>query len=168
MAILDAPPDFDLYAELGVDPGADRGRIDAAFRRLMKQHHPDVARDPVAGERRGKRLNIARHWLIDPERRGRYDRSRGLARMDRGARLATTPVDRSRVRRPPAGTVASGPPFGAIFLIGLMLVAGSLLASASTGPGAMMTLVSFPIGVLMLLYGGAGVVFGLLGGPPRR
>ncbi|MCP6379574.1 J domain-containing protein, partial [Klebsiella pneumoniae] len=33
----------DDLAALGLEPGADRRAIDGAFKRLMKQHHPDLA-----------------------------------------------------------------------------------------------------------------------------
>ncbi len=78
MSASEPLPPFDLYRELGVPPWADRVTIEAAYRTLMKIHHPDVASDPGVGLERGKRLNIARQWLTDPERRRRFDQSLGL------------------------------------------------------------------------------------------
>jgi hypothetical protein len=74
-------PDFDLYAELEVAPTASAATIDAAWRSLVKRHHPDAARTTPAAEptdARIRRLNIAHGWLSDPERRERYDRERAL------------------------------------------------------------------------------------------
>ena len=39
------------YRVLQVDPNADPAVIDAAFRSLARKHHPDVSKDPHAGER---------------------------------------------------------------------------------------------------------------------
>jgi curved DNA-binding protein CbpA len=71
-------PDFDLYAALGVAPGADAEAIRAAHREAVRRAHPDVVLDGDAGDEAAKRLNVARDWLIDPARRARYDESRGL------------------------------------------------------------------------------------------
>jgi curved DNA-binding protein CbpA len=67
-------PRFDLYGELEVSPLASVGAIEAAYRSLVKRHHPDVAGSP--DDERMKRLNLAREWLTDPIRRSRYDASR--------------------------------------------------------------------------------------------
>jgi hypothetical protein len=67
-------PSQDLYRELEVDAGASTEAIEAAYRSLMKRHHPDRAGPD--GLARSKRLNLARDWLVDDERRARYDRTR--------------------------------------------------------------------------------------------
>ena len=73
----DSIPRDDLYGELEVSRQASVAAIEAAYRRLVKQHHPDVARsDDVE---RIKRLNLAREWLTDLDRRRRYDVSRGMS-----------------------------------------------------------------------------------------
>ena len=73
----DSIPRDDLYGELEVSRQASVAAIEAAYRRLVKQHHPDVARsDDVE---RIKRLNLAREWLTDLDRRRRYDASRGMS-----------------------------------------------------------------------------------------
>src|SRR5690242_21463550 len=69
-----AIPSFDLYAELGVHESASPEAIEAAYRALIKQHHPDRAGQ--SGVERSKRLNIAQAWLRDPGRRADYDRAR--------------------------------------------------------------------------------------------
>ena len=171
MPVPETLPEFDLYAELGVAPTADRATIEAAFRRLMKKHHPDVARADAAG-RRGKRLNAARYWLIDAERRARYDRARRSSGHDGGApgpaagRAAASTSAKRSARSTASAPVASGPPFGAIFLVGFMLVTGSLLAASSLTSAAVMTVVSLPIGLLMLLVGGLGMALSVMR-PPR-
>ena len=70
----DVIPEFDLYRELEVDPNATTETIEAAWRSLAKRFHPDVARG--ADAERIARLNLARDWLADPDRRRRYDEDR--------------------------------------------------------------------------------------------
>ena len=76
-------PAFDLYAELEVSERASIETIQAAYRSLQLRNHPDRV-GPEAGDR-AVRLNIARDWLTDPERRARYDAhliERRRARVD--------------------------------------------------------------------------------------
>lgn len=63
----------DYYEVLGVPRSADADELQRAFRRLARQNHPDVNRDPAA-EERFKEVNEAYHVLSDPELRKRYDR----------------------------------------------------------------------------------------------
>ncbi|MDR5684371.1 MAG: DnaJ C-terminal domain-containing protein [Armatimonadota bacterium] len=62
----------DYYKILGVDRKADAKAIGAAFRRLARQYHPDVNKDPKAADR-FKEINEAFQVLSDPEKRSRYD-----------------------------------------------------------------------------------------------
>ncbi len=62
----------DYYATLGVPKTASEKEIHAAFRRLARQHHPDVNKDPKAAER-FKRINEAHQVLGDPPKRAQYD-----------------------------------------------------------------------------------------------
>lgn len=77
----EAIPSFDLYAELEVSRSASAAAIEAAYRRLAKLHHPDAVAGAGGGatgdDARIKRLNTARDWLTDPDRRARYDRITG-------------------------------------------------------------------------------------------
>jgi hypothetical protein len=65
-------PGFDPYATLGVSRDAPASVVVAAYRARIRRSHPDRSSDPGSSER-SKRLNIARDWLLDPERRARYD-----------------------------------------------------------------------------------------------
>jgi curved DNA-binding protein CbpA len=62
-----------FYSVLGVDPEADTETIQAAYRELVKTHHPDVsdAEDAVA---QFKRITQAREVLVDDASRKQYDR----------------------------------------------------------------------------------------------
>ena len=63
----------DYYATLGVPKTATQDEIRKAFRKLARQHHPDVAKDKKAAEAKFKEINEANEVLSDPEKRKRYD-----------------------------------------------------------------------------------------------
>ena len=66
MASTDGPG-FDSFEVLGVGVDADAIVIQLAYRARIRAVHPDVA--GPAGLEQTKRLNLAREWLLDPERR---------------------------------------------------------------------------------------------------
>ncbi|MER5479243.1 J domain-containing protein [Streptomyces sp. NPDC002734] len=63
----------DFYEALGVSRTANQDEIQQAYRKLARQYHPDVNKDPGA-EERFKDLNEAYSVLADPNARARYDR----------------------------------------------------------------------------------------------
>src|SRR5437867_13240096 len=62
----------DYYRILGVDRNADEQTLKTAYRRLARNHHPDVGKTKDAGER-FKEISEAYEALSDPEKRQRYD-----------------------------------------------------------------------------------------------
>ncbi|MCS7479147.1 DnaJ C-terminal domain-containing protein [Umezawaea endophytica] len=62
----------DFYEALGVPRGASTEEIQRVYRKLARQYHPDVNRDPDA-EDRFKEISEAYEVLSDTERRKRYD-----------------------------------------------------------------------------------------------
>lgn len=74
----------DYYETLGVDRNASPEEIKRAFRRLAREHHPDVRMDDPQADERFKEINEAYQVLSDPERRAHYDRF-GTARPFPGA-----------------------------------------------------------------------------------
>ena len=64
----------DYYDTLGVSRGASEKEIRSAFRRLARQHHPDVNENDPASEEKFKEINEAYSVLSDTESRRKYDR----------------------------------------------------------------------------------------------
>jgi molecular chaperone DnaJ len=62
----------DFYDVLGVGRDADADTLKRAYRRLARQYHPDVNKDPGA-EERFKDIGRAYEVLSDPQTRARYD-----------------------------------------------------------------------------------------------
>jgi len=62
-----------LYGALGLQPEARDEEIKAAFRKLAKQHHPDLHAGDKGAEERFKDVNEAYAVLSDPGARARYD-----------------------------------------------------------------------------------------------
>lgn len=63
----------DFYSVLGVGRNASSEEIQQAFRKLAREYHPDINKDPKA-EDRFKEINEAYSVLSDPATRQRYDR----------------------------------------------------------------------------------------------
>ena len=64
----------DHYATLGLDRRCTGGEIRAAYRRLAKQHHPDINAASSESTARTRELNAAHEVLSDPVERRAYDR----------------------------------------------------------------------------------------------
>ena len=62
----------DFYEILGIPRNASTDDIKAAFRKLARQFHPDVSKEPDA-EEKFKEINEAYGVLSDPQKRARYD-----------------------------------------------------------------------------------------------
>jgi curved DNA-binding protein len=90
----------DYYKVIGVPRAATQAEIKKAFRRLAREHHPDLKPGDKAAEQRFKDINEANEVLSDPAKRKQYDMLG--ANWDAYARAGG---------RPGADTFGSGGPF---------------------------------------------------------
>ncbi|CAH2044147.1 unnamed protein product [Thlaspi arvense] len=74
--------DFDLYDLLGIDRSSDKSQIKAAYRKLQKRCHPDIA--GVPGHDMAIILNEAYKLLSDPISRQAYDKEQAKLEELRG------------------------------------------------------------------------------------
>ncbi len=67
---------IDYYEALGVPRTATEKEIKSAYRKLARQHHPDLHQGDAkkAAEEKFKTINEAYEVLSDPEKRAKYDR----------------------------------------------------------------------------------------------
>jgi len=63
----------DYYKVLDVDKNATQKEIKSAYRKLAREHHPDVNPDDPDAQERFKDINEAYQVLGDPEKRKKYD-----------------------------------------------------------------------------------------------
>lgn len=94
--------EFDAYKILQVDSEAEDEVIQAAYRRLARKYHPDLATGPEAASRMAA-LNAAWALLGTPTARAAYDRSRATG-------SGTTPAGAPASGRPAAHGRDGGPP----------------------------------------------------------
>lgn len=73
----------DHYAALGVPPDSDTPTIRAAYRAVMRVHHPDRRPGDADSAARVIEANAAWAVLRDAARRDAYDRQRGLRSVAR-------------------------------------------------------------------------------------
>jgi curved DNA-binding protein CbpA len=99
----------DPYKTLQVDPEAEDEVIAAAYRRLARKYHPDVAASPEVAARMAV-INAAWEVIGDPARRVAFDRQRAVQNaLDRRAAEAATSAGASAPARAagPGGASAS-------------------------------------------------------------
>ena len=63
----------DYYKALGVEKTATAEQIKKAYRKLARQHHPDVNPNDPEAERKFKEVNEANEVLSDADKRKKYD-----------------------------------------------------------------------------------------------
>lgn len=92
----------DPYKTLGLARGASQEDIKKAYRRLVKEYHPDVSRGDASSEQRFKEVSAAYDLLGDKDKRARFDRgeidAEGNERADAAFRRAWSGAS-ARARR---------------------------------------------------------------------
>jgi hypothetical protein len=104
MARVPFDPTIDYYALLGVPDAAPPEEIQAAYRRLAKEYHPDLHADSETAASRMARLNVAKSVLLDRETRAYYDQVRLVRKRPAVARSGIVNGTRTA-----AATVTAGP-----------------------------------------------------------
>jgi curved DNA-binding protein len=64
---------IDYYKILGVEKNATTGDIKKAYRKLARQHHPDLNPNDKEAHKKFQQINEANEVLSDPEKRKKYD-----------------------------------------------------------------------------------------------
>jgi len=82
------PESIDAYKILQVDPEAEDEVIQAAYRRLARKYHPDLASSAEAADRMSA-INAAWELIGEPATRAAYDRTRAAGAATPGAADAT-------------------------------------------------------------------------------
>lgn len=99
----------DFYNALGLARDADQKAIKSAYRKLAREHHPDINPNDKGAEARFKEINEAFQVLSDPEKRKLYDQF--------GENFDKIPPDYAKYGPPPgsAGQAGGrGPNFGGV------------------------------------------------------
>jgi DnaJ-class molecular chaperone len=99
----------DPYKTLGLKRDATAEQIRSAYRKLAKQHHPDLNPGKKDSEARFKDISAANDLLSDPEKRARYDR--GEIDASGMEKPPERPFYRDFGERPDGGKYRSGPSF---------------------------------------------------------
>src|SRR4051812_20297217 len=90
------------YHTLGLERGCTQQHIRDAYRRLVKQHHPDANPGSGAADPEIKALNAAHEVLSDAARKRAYDRELDAASREaaagRGSRLSRNVSQEVRLR----------------------------------------------------------------------
>ena len=64
---------IDYYKILNLDKSASDADIKKAYRKLAREHHPDLNPNDKEAHKRFQQINEANEVLSDPEKRKKYD-----------------------------------------------------------------------------------------------
>ena len=103
------PDALDPYKTLQVDPEAEDEVVQAAYRRLARKYHPDLAETPEAAARMAA-INAAWEMIGEPAARSAYDRAKTVERTAAAANPAP-PTSATAAPRPATpATAPTAPP----------------------------------------------------------
>lgn len=95
---------IDYYKILGVNKSATADEIKKAYRKLARQHHPDLNPDNPEAAKLFQQINEANQVLGDPEKRKKYDQyGKDWSRAEQ--------FEQARRQRQTSGTHRAGSPF---------------------------------------------------------
>ena len=133
-------PSFDLYGVLDVRPEATQQEIREAVASMDRRLQTATARQRGGSTARQKRFNIARHWLLDPERRRRYDADVARRAAGGAAAVRTGGVRGGSATRASGATSWLSRPLTWVGVAVVALVVGFLvLRPGSSGTGSALT-----------------------------
>ncbi len=130
------PKVADYYEVLGVPRTASEKEVKAAFRKLARQHHPDLNQGDAQAEARFKEISEAHDVLSDPEKRKLYDAFGGDWKAAQAAGVDPTAAGpRPRGVRAPGGPRVTVETFGDIDLEDLLREGGfaDIFGGAASG-----------------------------------
>lgn len=138
---------IDHYAVLGLNPSADDVVIRAAWKALLRKHHPDTNLGDPSGVR-AREINEAFAVLGKPDSRARYDRLRIRGPEIAPLHNAPSSYDGPRYRVPPRRRFSPTRLFGTSLLIAAAVpfAITALLAFPPTGARTRGALLSFSSG----------------------
>lgn len=145
--------DKDFYGELGVGKDASAEEIKRAYRRLVRENHPDTHPEDPQAEARFKAVGEAYRVLSDPAQRREYDELRAAVAAGGRGRFGAGPGFSGTSARPGPGSFGPGNGFdlGDVDLSDLFAQAGRGGGDVGGGPG-----VGDALGGLFGGGGGAG------------
>jgi curved DNA-binding protein CbpA len=100
---------FDPYKTLQVDSEAEDEVIQAAYRRLARKYHPDLAETPDAAARMAL-INAAWEVIGDPAARAAWDRAKAAERTAASSHPAPPAAAPPPAQRPPSPAMPPTPP----------------------------------------------------------
>ena len=103
------PDPIDPYKTLQVDAEAEDEVIQAAYRRLARKYHPDLAETPEAAVRMAA-INAAWEMIGDPAARSAYDAAKAAERATAANPSPPAPAPTTTAHRPAPSTPPPTPP----------------------------------------------------------
>ncbi|HVU57921.1 MAG TPA: DnaJ C-terminal domain-containing protein [Puia sp.] len=95
----------DYYKILGIQKNATADEIKAAYRKLARQHHPDLNPNDPEASKRFQAINEANEVLSDPEKRQKYDQYGSDWKQ-------AEQFEQAKKQRQSSGAYSGGDPFG--------------------------------------------------------